>query len=174
MPSTSTPGEDKHNPGILLTSGLLHSFIQGIIVSQVGRYYEDYYHLDTLSMKLYAGSIVAVSLYVFHRRCPNRNPETHSTTLKRADDVHLLQSLGGYPPPRWSERRGGSHHLKSHHYDSDESGVGAIESLDGGRLVLERGPLRVMPYVPHQTVLESKPPVAVNKSRLTHSKGDQR
>lgn len=62
MPPTSTTEEDKYNPGILLTSSLLHSFIQGIIVSQVGRYYEGYYHLDTLSMKLYVASIVVVSL----------------------------------------------------------------------------------------------------------------
>ena len=64
MLPTSTSDDNEYNPGILLTSGLLHSFIQGIIVSQVGRYYEDYYHLDTLSMKVYAGSIVVVSLYV--------------------------------------------------------------------------------------------------------------
>ncbi|KAF9649433.1 hypothetical protein BDM02DRAFT_3113852 [Thelephora ganbajun] len=61
MPPTSTTEENKYNPGILLASGLLHTFIQGIIVSQVGRYYEDYYHLDTLSMKIYVGSIVFVS-----------------------------------------------------------------------------------------------------------------
>ena len=62
----STGEENKYNPGILLTGCLLHSFIQGIIVSQAGRYYEDYFHLDTLSMKFYVGSIVAVSLYVCH------------------------------------------------------------------------------------------------------------
>ncbi|KAF9781696.1 hypothetical protein BJ322DRAFT_238941 [Thelephora terrestris] len=61
MPPTSTAEEDKYSPGILLTSGLLHSFIQGIITSQVGRYYENYYHLDSLSMKIYVGSIVVVS-----------------------------------------------------------------------------------------------------------------
>ena len=66
MPPTPTTEEDKYNPGvILLTSGLVHSFIQGIIVSQAGRYYENYYHLDTLTMKLYVGGIVFVSLYVF-------------------------------------------------------------------------------------------------------------
>ena len=69
MPPTPTAEEDEYNPAaILLTSGLLHSFIQGMIISQVGRYYEDYYHLDTLLMKLYVGSIVVVSLCVFHRR----------------------------------------------------------------------------------------------------------
>lgn len=67
MPPTSTSDGIKHNPEILLTSGLLHSFIQGIIVSQVGRYYEDYYHFDTLPMKAYVGSIVVVSLCVCHR-----------------------------------------------------------------------------------------------------------
>lgn len=62
MPPTSTPEEDGYNPRILLTSGLLHSFIQGIIAAQVSRYYEGYYHIDTLSMKLYVASIVIVSL----------------------------------------------------------------------------------------------------------------
>ena len=68
MPSASASEENKYNPGILLTSCLLHSFIQGIIVSQAGRYYEDYYHLDTISMKSYVGSIVAISLYVCHTK----------------------------------------------------------------------------------------------------------
>ena len=65
MPQKSTPEEDKYTPGVLLTSGLLHSFIQGIITSQVGRYYENYYHLDAISVKLYVAAIVVVSLYVF-------------------------------------------------------------------------------------------------------------
>jgi len=64
MSSTPASEGSEYIPGILLTSCLLHSFIQGIIVSQAGRYYEDYYHLDTLSMKSYVGSIVAISLYV--------------------------------------------------------------------------------------------------------------
>ena len=68
----STSEENKYNPGILLTSCLLHSFVQGIIVSQAGRYYEDYFHLDTLSMKSYVGSIVVVSLYVCYPQPPNR------------------------------------------------------------------------------------------------------
>ena len=86
MPPTSTSEENEYNPGILLTSGLLHSFIQGIIVSQVGRYYEEYYHLDTLSMKIYVGSIVVVSLYVCHPSKPR--PGSLSGKLKRADNVY--------------------------------------------------------------------------------------
>lgn len=63
MSTAPTTEGDKYDPsGILLTSGLLHSFIQGIIISQVARYYECYYHLDTFSMKLYVASIVVVSL----------------------------------------------------------------------------------------------------------------
>lgn len=72
MAPTSASGESKYNPGILLISGLLHSFIQGIIVSQAGRYYEDYYDLDTLSMKTYVGSIVVISLYVCRRQYQGR------------------------------------------------------------------------------------------------------
>ena len=78
MPSTSASEENKYNPGILLTSCLLHSFIQGIIVSQAGRYYEDYYHLDALSMKSYVGSIVAISLYVRRPQYPNHNLDAHT------------------------------------------------------------------------------------------------
>ena len=110
MPPTSTSEENKYNPGILLTSGLLHSFIQGIIVSQVGRYYEDYYHLDTLSMKTYVGSIVVISLYVRHRQHQARHPETHPKKLKRADDIHQLQSLGGHSSTRRSESHGSRRH----------------------------------------------------------------
>jgi len=90
MPPTPPSEENKYNPGILLTSGLLHSFIQGIIVSQAGRYYEDYYHLDTLSMKSYVGSIVVISLCVLYQEHPIRNWETNPSELKRADDVHML------------------------------------------------------------------------------------
>ena len=74
----STSEENKYNPGILLTSCLLHSFIQGIIISQAGRYYEDYFHLDNLSMKSYVGIIVAVSSYVSHLQHPSRDPEAYS------------------------------------------------------------------------------------------------
>lgn len=77
MPPTSTGEEDRYGPGILLTGGLLHAFIQGIIVSQAGRYYEDYYHLDTLTMKTYVGSIVVVSVYVRHRKRLSCNREAH-------------------------------------------------------------------------------------------------
>jgi hypothetical protein len=83
MPPTSTSDENKLNPGILLTSGLLHCFIQGIIISQAGRYYEDYYHLDTLSMKTYVGSIVVISLYVCHRQHQGRHLKTQKTQARR-------------------------------------------------------------------------------------------
>lgn len=73
----STSEENKYNPGILLTSCLLHSFIQGIIISQAGRYYEDYFHLDKFSMKSYVGTIVAVSSYVSHLRHPSRHLEAY-------------------------------------------------------------------------------------------------
>ena len=107
MPPTPTAEEDEYNPAaILLTSGLLHSFIQGMIISQVGRYYEDYYHLDTLLMKLYVGSIVVVSLCVFHRRSSSCNPNTYCMELQRADDVHQLQNLGGDHSSWRTERRG--------------------------------------------------------------------
>ena len=73
----SASEENKYNPGILLTSCLLHSFIQGIIISQAGRYYEDYFHLDNLSMKSYVGTIVAVSSYVSHLQHPSRDLEAY-------------------------------------------------------------------------------------------------
>lgn len=100
---------DSIESGILLTSGLVHSFIQGIIVSQVGRYYEDYYHLDTLSMKTYVGSIVVISLYVCHRQYPGCRPELTPGKPKCADDIHQLQSLGGHPSKWRSESYGICH-----------------------------------------------------------------
>jgi len=39
--------------------------------------------------------------------------------------------------------------------------VGTVEGLDIGGFILERHPLHPLPHLPHQTVLESKPPVAV-------------
>jgi len=106
MSSMSTSEENKYNPGILLTSCLLHSFIQGIIVSQAGRYYEDYYHLDTLSMKSYVGSIVTISLYVRHTQDSSLNLEAYTGKPKRADDVYQLQSLGDHSAPRRSKSNG--------------------------------------------------------------------
>jgi len=110
MSPTPTSDEDEYGPGILLTSGLIHSFIQGIIVSQAGRYYEDYYHLDTLSMKTYVGSIVVISLYVCYRQHQVRHLKPHPEKLKRADYVYQLQSLGDHSSARRSESYGSRRH----------------------------------------------------------------
>jgi hypothetical protein len=154
----SASEENKLNSGILLTSCLLHSFIQGIIVSQVGRYYEDYYHLDALSMKSYVGSIVVVSLYVCNQQHPTRNPEAYLMKPKSTDHVHQLQSMGGYPSPRRPESNGDRFHF-SWFPPPLTPGVGTTESLDINGFILKRGPLRHLPYLPHQTVLESKRPI---------------
>jgi len=160
MPPTPTDDENKHNPGILLISGLVHSFIQGIIVSQVGRYYEDYYHLDTLTMKAYVGIIVVISLYVCHRKHPSRSLVTHCGRLKRADNVYQLQSLGGHPSTRRSEPHGSRCSLPLIPTFLTGS-VDTLESFDVGGSIFEWRPLCLVSYLPHQTVLESKRSIVV-------------
>lgn len=152
---SSTAGEEtKYNSGILLTSCLLHSFIQGIVVSQVGRYYEDYYHLDTLSMKLYVGSIVVVSLYVCRLQHPNRNSRAYpgnrsaQTTYISYNAWVIILLQGGHSPTVACALSGSS--------AFSNTGLGTVESIDIGGFVPERHTLHPLPYIPHQTMLESK------------------
>ena len=172
MAQSSTSHTDNIPPGILLTSGLVHSFIQGIIVSQVGRYYEDYYHLDTTSMKTYVGSIVVISLYVCLRRRPSQssrsspqeNSSVQTTYISYKAWVVILPSGGQNPAVAVTSPAAPTFLTPS---------VGIDESLDVSGPILERRSLRLVPYLPYQTVLESKRPTVLRTQQLNPSQRQQ-
>lgn len=73
---------------------------------------------------------------------------------KRADDIYQLQSLDGYPPPGRPKPNSTRCHFNWFPFLTPR--VGTVESLDVGGSILERRPLHPVPYLPHQTVLESE------------------